>query len=138
MEEDGVVVFVVDEFLSFDGFLLLEGCPIYWFGLLNGLHDVGDADALLPDHDGALAGLLEAFVEDAEGFVLEDALEVFVAEEDEGPHVVVGVFVDGLEDGGVSEGDDVFGLDFGQHLVAFDLFIFVEAEAVEAPEVGVD
>lgn len=105
---------------------------------MNGFHDVGDPYGLVPDHDGALLGSGVGFIEGAKSLVLEDCSEVFIAEEDEGGDVVVGVFVDGFEDGGVGEGDDVFGFDLWQDFIALHFVFLVEAEPVEASQVGSD
>ena len=51
LEEDRVVMLIIDVFQSFLGFHLMEILPVYFFCILDGFHDISDADGFLPDHN---------------------------------------------------------------------------------------
>ena len=112
--------------------------PIDFFCILDGFHNIGDADGFLPYHNWKFVCHGELPLVDSEGLWGEDLSEIFVAEEDVGGYIVVGVLIDTFEDGWVLKGEDLFGGEVLQNFVAFYFLVLVEAQAVEASQVGSD
>lgn len=129
---------IVDIFQSFLRGKGYKCTPISGCGIMDGAHDIGDADAFLSDHDGELVGVIELQIEDAKGLVLEDSPVILITEDYVGTHVVVGVLGNRLEDGWVDEGNHLFRLHIGQLLVALRFILFVETQAEQTTQVGSD
>lgn len=130
-----LIVDILESLLRREGYKCV---PISGRGVMDGAHDIGDADAFLPDHDGEFVGVVKLQVEYPKGLVLEDRPVILITEDYVGTHVVIGVFGDRLEDSWVDEGNHLFRLHIRQLLVALHLVFFVETQAEETTQIGGD
>lgn len=134
-----VGLFVVDNSEPFFCLQFVDAGPIDRFGFRQQFHDFGDGDALPPDHDSVSFGEgVLFFVVRAVGAVLVDFIIVLVVEEDVGAHIVLGVIVDGFENGGVHDGEDLLRDDFIDVFVVLDFYSLGHSQPEKPPQVGVD
>ena len=81
LEHPDVPLLVVDHFHLVLTLQTVEALPVYLFSLLNYIHDIFDAYALIPDHNGHLPGHLILFLIDPKCLILEHLPVLLIAEQ---------------------------------------------------------